>query len=92
MRRTEAGVWILRLDPFSPVLAEEHVCGEGTFGAILALFATLLLNGGLLLWDGERMSARERGGKNKMGGYMQGVRMERWRTLDLEVSLGIWKG
>jgi len=29
---TEPGIGILSLDPLAPVLAEEHIRGEGTFG------------------------------------------------------------
>lgn len=53
-RQTEASVRVLRFDSLPPVLTEEHVCGEGTLGAILALFAGLLLDGSLLLLNGRK--------------------------------------
>lgn len=36
---TEAGVGVLGLDSLSPVLGEEHVCGECSLGRVLVLFA-----------------------------------------------------
>lgn len=55
--RTEAGVWVFCLDPLAPVLAKEHICGEGTFRCFGVLFAFAArgggffgLFGGLALW------------------------------------------
>ena len=60
--RTEASIGVLSLDTFTPILAEEHVRGQGALGRVLVLLAlaaaaALLLVGGLALWT-KSVSAR----------------------------------
>jgi len=43
----EASVGILGLDSLAPVLAEEHVGGEGTLGGLWVLFGLCGAGGGL---------------------------------------------
>lgn len=89
-RQTEASIRVLCLDSLPPVLAEEHVCGECTLGAIFALFAALLLHGGSLLLD-KGMTHEYDATGIVCKRYVDICRaVERLRTLDLVVvSLGI---
>ena len=46
---TETSIGVLSLDALTPVLAKEHVCGEGTLGCVAVFLALArgLLSGGL---------------------------------------------
>jgi hypothetical protein len=61
---TEAGIGVLGLHSLAPVLAEEHVRGEGTLGGVVVLLVFArglfdLLGGAVLLEKGQRAAGSE---------------------------------
>lgn len=96
---TETGVGVLSFDPLAPVLAEEHVRGQGTLGCLgvllpLGLRRLLRLFSGLALNREPVSTAEHRHGPPRARGWGEGGRVgeggEHIRTLVcLVVSLGI---
>ena len=92
LRLTEASIGILSLDPLTPVLAEEHVRGEGTLGC-LGVFLTCTTTGSFLCFldrlaclRASNISIESSNGGRRVGMRGRGVMQ---LTLDLVASLGI---